>query len=38
VFGKVTGGMDVVTAINRVDTDGNDRPKTPVQMIRITMA
>ncbi len=37
VFGKVTSGMDVVTAINTTPTDGNDLPKTPVQMIRITM-
>lgn len=38
VFGKVTKGMDVVNAINRTPTDSNDRPKTPVQMTRITMA
>ena len=38
VFGKVTSGMDVVSAINNTPTDGNDRPKTPVQMIRITIA
>jgi cyclophilin family peptidyl-prolyl cis-trans isomerase len=38
VFGKVTSGMDVVNAINKTPTDANDRPKTPVQMIRITMA
>ena len=38
VFGKVTSGMDVVNAINKTPTDSNDRPKTPVQMIRITMA
>ena len=37
VFGKVTSGMDVVTAINNTETD-NDRPRTPVQMISITMA
>jgi cyclophilin family peptidyl-prolyl cis-trans isomerase len=38
VFGKVTSGMDVVNAINTTPTDGRDRPKTPVKMIRITMA
>lgn len=38
VFGKVTAGQDVVDAINGTATDGNDRPRTPVQMIRITMA
>jgi cyclophilin family peptidyl-prolyl cis-trans isomerase len=38
VFGKVSQGMDVVRAIESVETDGNDRPRTPVQMIRITVA
>jgi cyclophilin family peptidyl-prolyl cis-trans isomerase len=38
VFGKVTSGMDVVTAINKTATDPRDRPKTPVKMLRITMA
>ncbi|MGE0786326.1 MAG: peptidylprolyl isomerase [Sandaracinaceae bacterium] len=37
VFGKVTSGMETVHAIESVDTDGDDRPKTPVQMIRITV-
>ncbi len=37
VFGKVTSGMDVVNAINNVPTDPNDRPVTPVKMIRITI-
>ena len=37
VFGKVTSGMDVVTAINNTPTDSNDRPKTPVKMISVTM-
>jgi cyclophilin family peptidyl-prolyl cis-trans isomerase len=38
VFGKVTSGMDVVNAINTTPTDNRDRPKTPVQMIRVTIA
>lgn len=38
VFGKVSSGMDVVTAINTTPTDGRDRPQTPVQMISITMS
>ncbi len=37
VFGKVTSGMDVVNAINNTPTSGNDRPITPVKMIRITI-
>jgi len=38
VFGKITSGMDVVTAINSTPTDRNDRPTTPVQMISLTVA
>jgi cyclophilin family peptidyl-prolyl cis-trans isomerase len=38
VFGKVTSGMDVVRAIEATPTDGGDRPKTPVKMIRVTVA
>lgn len=37
VFGKVTKGMEVVSAIESTPTDGNDRPLTPVKMIRITV-
>jgi len=32
VFGQVTDGMDVVRAIGTVETDGNDRPTTPVTL------
>lgn len=38
VFGKVTGGMDVVTKIEKTRTDANDRPVTPVKMIKVTVA
>jgi cyclophilin family peptidyl-prolyl cis-trans isomerase len=37
VFGKVIKGMDVVTKIERTPTDGDDRPKTPVKMIKVTV-
>ena len=37
VFGRVTEGMDVVSAIETTKTDGSDRPVTPVQVIRITI-
>lgn len=37
VFGKVIEGMDVVHAIEKTPTDANDRPKTPVKMIKITV-
>ena len=37
VFGKVTSGMDVVHKIEKTPTDGDDRPKTPVKMIKVTV-
>lgn len=37
VFGKVTEGMDVVKKIETTPTDGGDRTRTPVQMIRVTV-
>jgi len=37
VFGKVTAGMDVVRKIEKTPTDGDDRPRTPVKMIRVTV-
>jgi cyclophilin family peptidyl-prolyl cis-trans isomerase len=37
VFGEVTSGMDVVTAIDSTPTDGRDRPSTPVQIESVTI-
>ena len=37
VFGKVIAGMDVVHAIEKTKTDGDDRPLTPVRMNKVTV-
>jgi cyclophilin family peptidyl-prolyl cis-trans isomerase len=37
VFGKVVSGMDVVRKIEKTATDADDRPKTPVKMVRVTV-
>lgn len=37
VFGQVTAGMDVVTAINNTKTDATDKPITPVVITSITL-
>ena len=37
VFGRVTGGLDVVDAISAVERDGRDRPVTPVTIDRIEL-
>ena len=39
VFGEVTAGIDVVDAIDAVDTDGRDRPTTaiPIQSVTIDL-
>ena len=37
VFGKITGGMDIVKKIETTPTASGDRPKTPVKMIKVTV-
>jgi cyclophilin family peptidyl-prolyl cis-trans isomerase len=37
VFAKVTSGMDVADKISKTPRDQRDRPKTPVQMIKVTV-
>jgi cyclophilin family peptidyl-prolyl cis-trans isomerase len=37
VFGKVISGMDVVKKIETTPTGQGDRPRTPVQMVKITV-
>lgn len=37
VFGRVIEGMDVVQKIEKTPTDGNDRPRTPVRMNKVTV-
>ena len=37
VFGKVTQGLDIVKKIESTPTDNNDRPRTPVKMIKVTI-
>ena len=38
VFGRVTGGMDVVDTISALDTDGRDRPREDVVIERVELA
>lgn len=38
VFGKVTEGMDVITAIETCPKGANDRPSPAVQMVKVTVA
>ncbi|MCS6798843.1 MAG: peptidylprolyl isomerase [Myxococcota bacterium] len=37
VFGKVIEGQDVVHRIGKSPTDANDRPRTPIKMLRVTI-
>jgi cyclophilin family peptidyl-prolyl cis-trans isomerase len=37
VFAKVISGMDVITKIEKTPTDSDDRPLTPVQMVKVTV-
>ena len=37
VFGRVIDGWDVVKKIEATPTDAGDRPKTPVQVIKVTV-
>jgi cyclophilin family peptidyl-prolyl cis-trans isomerase len=38
VFGKVTGGVDVVESIGSASTGAGDRPSEPIQMIKVTIS
>ncbi len=37
VFGKVTGGQDVVDRISATDRDSRDKPRTPITMDRVEL-
>ena len=37
VFGRVTGGMDVVDVISQVETDHSDRPRDEVRIERVEL-
>ena len=38
VFGKVVSGAEVIKKIETTPTDPNDRPRTPVKMVKVTVA
>jgi cyclophilin family peptidyl-prolyl cis-trans isomerase len=38
VFGRVTGGMDVVDAISQMETEAGDRPRETVSIERVELA
>jgi cyclophilin family peptidyl-prolyl cis-trans isomerase len=38
VFGKITGGWEIVKQIEAAQTDQRDRPRTPIQMVRVTVS
>jgi len=37
VFGRCVRGGDVVSSIEQVDVDQNDKPKTPIKILSITL-
>jgi peptidyl-prolyl cis-trans isomerase A (cyclophilin A) len=37
IFGQVVQGLDIVGKIARVPRDGNDKPRTPVKLISVTI-
>jgi peptidyl-prolyl cis-trans isomerase A (cyclophilin A) len=37
IFGEVVSGQDVVDKISLVPHDGNDKPNTPVKLIRVAI-
>jgi peptidyl-prolyl cis-trans isomerase B (cyclophilin B) len=37
VFGRVTNGMDVVDAIEQVETDARDKPRTDIVIERVEL-
>lgn len=38
VFGKIIEGIDVVKKIETAPTDGSDRPKTPIKVLKISVS
>ncbi|EQD70732.1 peptidyl-prolyl cis-trans isomerase cyclophilin type [mine drainage metagenome] len=38
IFGRVVKGMEVVRSIGKTPTDGQDRPRTPIRMVRLTVS
>ena len=36
IFGKVVRGMDIVQKIGKTPVDGNDRPRTPVKVVKLS--
>jgi peptidyl-prolyl cis-trans isomerase B (cyclophilin B) len=37
VFGRVTGGLDVVDRISHADRDGRDKPLVPITIDRVEL-
>jgi len=38
IFGRVRGGQDVVEKIAAVPRDSNDRPRTPIRIVELTLS